>query len=397
MRNSASSERAPKVAVFSTTRADWGLLRPLCGELLARGCLVRILASNMHLDPKFGNTVSEIRDDGFDDIVAIPLGEHGDTPLGKVEALAAATAGFGAALADFLPDMAVALGDRFEMLGAATAAATLGIPLAHIAGGEVTAGALDERYRHAITKLADIHFTATEQYRANVVQMGEDPRTVFHSGALGVENIHRLKPLSLGELEESLDFALEGSDFAIVTYHPVTAVAGADASDDTYALCRALDRYPDLKLIVTYPNNDAGGEKAIGIWEEYAAGRPGRVCLVPSLGARRYLSALRYAALVVGNSSSGIVEVPSAHIPTVNIGPRQSGRIASESVLNCRPDADSISAAISRALSVSFRRFARRATNPYDGGKSPSEFIATKIVEYIQSPSPLPKRFHSIR
>ncbi len=382
------------VCIATTTRADWGLLRPVAEQLRRRAIPLYIVAANMHLDARFGATASEIEKDGFHIDYRIPPHDHPDTPAGRALAMADALAGFARAFDELRPSALVALGDRYEMLAAAEAAVTMGIPVIHIAGGEISEGALDDSYRHAITKLSVLHFTATEPYRSRVIQMGEEPRNVICSGALGVVNIKSLNPLPLSDLENFTGLKLSDSPFAIVTYHPATLEQGADHSHLTGELLAALDYFPDLKLIITAPNNDSGGTGIIPLLQNYAENNPGRVAYVPSLGARRYLSALGYAAAVIGNSSSGIVEVPSAGIPTVDIGIRQRGRLAAESVIHCDTDRESIRAAILKALSPQFRNFCAHISNPYDCGNAP-EIIAEGIVNFLNAPSH-PKKFHDL-
>jgi UDP-N-acetylglucosamine 2-epimerase (non-hydrolysing) len=238
------------------------------------------------------------------------------------------------------------------------------VPIAHIAGGEISEGAIDDNIRHAITKLSALHLVATEPYRRRVIAMGEAPERVINTGAIGVYNIAHEPLMPLSELEASIGCAIsEGT--LLVTMHPATADDGTTSGERMAALLDALDRFEDSKVIITYPNNDAGADDIIALISAYAAKWPGRVVVVPSLGRRRYLSALRHVAAVVGNSSSGIVEVPSAGIPTVDVGMRQRGRIAADSVIHAADDADSIARAIALALDPATRERARSVKNPY--------------------------------
>ncbi len=376
------------ICFITTTRADWGLLRPLAELLRHRGHTIRIIASNMHLDLAFGATASEIESDGFAIDFAVPL-PGGDSAADRAAAMGICTTGIARALESIVPDAVVALGDRYEMLGAVSAAALMHIPVVHIAGGEISEGAADDSFRHAITKLSSLHLTATADYRKRVIQLGEHPDTVFDTGALGVQNLLSLRCMSREELQNDIGMSLSG-DIAVVTYHPATLDTGADHATRTADMLKALDRFPELKLVITYPNNDTGGASAIPLLTEYAGNNPGRVALIPSLGATRYLSMLKIAALVIGNSSSGIVEVPSAGIPTVDIGIRQRGRTAADSVIHCNPDTDSIAHAIEKALSPAFREKAKNTSNPYSKSDTTATMAAAieKFLENETIPRP---------
>lgn len=382
------------ICFISTTRADWGLLRPLAAELRRRGDMVRIVASNMHLDSRFGATASEIEADGFSIDEAVPLPPD-DSPAGRAAAAGVCAAGVAGALRRLRPDAVVALGDRYEMLAAAMSAAICGIPIIHIAGGEISEGAQDDSFRHAITKLSSLHLTATDEYRRRVIQLGEAPETVINTGAIGVYNFMNLEPVDKGELESFIGMPLRAElPLAVVTYHPATLDRSAGHADLTRRLLLALDAVPQLRTVITYPNNDAGGAAAIPLLEQYAAMHAGRCRCVPSLGARRYLTLLRHAACVVGNSSSGIVEVPSAGIPTVDIGIRQRGRTAAASVIHCGTETPEIADALRKALSPEFRRIAAETVNPY---YRPDTLIlmADSIDTFLQKPAS-PKKFYDI-
>lgn len=353
-----------KIAIATGTRADWGLLSGIAHALDALpDCEVRIIATNMHLNPRYGETIKEIIADGFTDPVRVEMPDTTDTPSGAVRAMAVCMEGMATVLEQMNPDMIVILGDRFEMLATATAALMLHIPIVHIAGGEISEGAVDDSIRHAITKMASLHLTATEPYRQRVIAMGEHPDRVVNTGAIGVYNIMNEPLMSRNELETSIGLTLpEGA--LLVTYHPAT-LDSEDPAERCRQLLDALDRFPDSHIIITYPNNDSRGKVIIDLIEEYGRKNPTRVRVIPSLGKLRYLSVLRYVSAVVGNSSSGIVEVPSMHIPTVDIGMRQKGRLRSKSVINCGDSSDEIADAIALALSSEGRERAASAENPY--------------------------------
>lgn len=348
----------------------------------------------MHLEAAHGMTVHEIEQAGFTVAERVDMHVDGDTPQARTLAMAKCMAGMAEALQRLNPACVVILGDRYEMLAAAAAAAMAGIPIAHIAGGTISEGAIDNSIRHAITKLSTLHLVETDEHRHRVIQMGEQPQSVITAGALGVWNIMHQKLMGKAELEATLDgFALDRAKTLLVTYHPAT-LGGEDPVEAFGQLTAALDRFADSTILITYPNNDAGGEALIAAVEKYASSQPGRVKAVRSLGMIRYLSALQNVAAVVGNSSSGIVEVPSAHIPTVDIGIRQRGRQCAESVIHCADDADSIAEAIALALSPEGQRMAREASNPYFNPDTVN-IMATAITD-LAAHKPGPKKFHDI-
>lgn len=361
-------EKKRKIAVVTTCRADWGLLHGVVNELRHRPeADVYVIATNMHLHPKFGMTVNEIESDGIEVSARVPmLSETAETsPSETVHAAARCLDGMADALQRIAPDIMLILGDRYEMLPIATAATILRIPLAHIAGGEISEGAFDDNIRHALTKLSALHFTATDEYRNRVIQMGEEPERVFNCGALGVQNLMTLPDEATREELEEFTGIKINHDTLLVTFHPATLDTAATPGERYKALLEAIDRFPESTVLFTYPNNDPGSADIIRLTEEYVALHPERCSVVPSLGRRRYLSMLRHAGAVVGNSSSGIVEVPSAGIPTVDIGIRQRGRTASDSVIHCGDNTDEIAEAISEAISPAGRERARKSPNPY--------------------------------
>ncbi len=360
-----SSRVARRVVFVSSTRADWGLLSPLARALRdgAPELLVTVVATNMHLLPEYGMTVDEIRNDGFDPVCA-DMRVEGSDEASRVRALARCTAAMADVFDELRPDLIVILGDRYEILGVASAAALMNIPIVHIAGGEISEGAVDDSIRHAVTKLSTLHLTATEDYRRRVIQLGEDPARVINTGAIGVWNALHVPRMPRRELEAFLGLSLSQGPVAVVTYHPATLDGGETPAARVRQLLEALDKFPELTSVITYPNNDAHSEGIISEIQRYAAARE-RVVAVRSLGMKRYLSLLACADLCVGNSSSGIVEVPSFHIPTVDIGIRQRGRIAAESVIHCGDSHREIAAALRYALSPEMRLRLPEISNPY--------------------------------
>lgn len=354
-----------KICIATSTRADWGLLAPLAKSLKeANGIELQILATNMHLLPRYGHTIDEITALGFDITTQVLMPDTDDSPVSKAAAMAQCLKGSAEALEILRPDMLIILGDRYEMLSIASAATIMGIPIVHIAGGEISEGAIDDNIRHAITKLSSLHLTATETYRKRVIQMGENPSNVINTGAIGVWNLMNQHLMTCEELSNSLNFQVDPEKTLLVTYHPATKDEG-EVGERCDALLSALDDFKDYKLIITYPNNDAGSEKIIERIKEYTARQCDRVLLIKSLGMIRYLSALQFVKAVIGNSSSGIVEVPSMGIPTVNIGIRQKGRIAAKSVINCGDTTAEIISAIRKALSTEYQTIAAKKENPY--------------------------------
>lgn len=352
-----------KICFVSGTRADWGLLSPLARALAARvDCHVDIIATNMHLSERFGMTVNEIVADGFTP-VTVPMDATADTPADRVRAMAQCMTGCAGVLSDINPDMIVILGDRYEMLAVASAAVMMNIPIVHIAGGTISEGAIDDSIRHAITKLSALHLAETEEYRRRIIAMGEQPSRVVNTGAIGVWNISHTTLIGRDELSAELGFDLSGN-YAVATFHPAT-LDPADPAERCRMMLDALDLHPDLKVIITYPNNDPRSSGIIDLINDYAEQRSGRVLLVRSLGLRRFLSAVKGAQFVIGNSSSGIVEVASTGIPAINIGIRQRGRTAAASVLHCGDSMEEIDSAIVKAMSPEFRAFAATCHNPY--------------------------------
>lgn len=383
-----------KVCIVTGTRAEWGLLSGIARELQHRNdVMLQLIVTNMHLDPRYGHTINDILADGFTVDAQVPMTVNGDSPAMTAKAMAKCLDGMVDAFDRLQPHLVVILGDRYEMLAVASAAAMLRIPIAHLHGGEISEGAIDDSLRHAITKLSSLHLTATEQYRNRVIQMGEAPERVINTGAIGVYNVSHIKPLSIEELNESLGFSITPGTL-LVTYHPATLDDG-DVAQRCQALLDALDKFPDNKVIFTYPNNDAQGRVIIDMIEQYASSHSDRVMVKPSLGLLRYISALHYVSAVVGNSSSGIIEVPSMGIPTVNIGIRQQGRMASESVIHCDDDTCSIVNAIATALSAEAQQLAKKALNPYCKDNTLQlivEAIATTPLELLKH-----KSFHDLK
>ena len=380
-----------KVAVFTGTRAEYGLLFWLLKDIQSDpDFTLQLLVSGMHLSPEFGETYQQIEKDGFKIDEKIEILLSSDSAVGTAKSMGLGVLGFSDSLARLQPDVLVILGDRFEALAAAQTAMILRIPIVHLHGGEITEGAYDDAIRHAITKLSYLHGTSTDEYRQRVIQLGEAPERVRNVGAIGLDHLKRADFMSLGELGESLNFSLT-KPFFLVTYHPVTL--GNEAPEVAFqALLDALNCFPEHQVILTYPNADDGGRRIIPMLEAYAASQPDRVLAIPSLGQVRYLSAVKYAAAVIGNSSSGIIEVPAFDVPTVNIGSRQKGRLAAKSVLHCEANRADIERAIRSANEREYKEAAEEIENPYGQGNT-----SEKVIEMIKTLDFNPcKTFHDL-
>lgn len=362
-----------KISVFTGTRAEYGLLYWLLKDIQQDFELeLQLLVSAMHLSPEFGMTYQQIEADGFTITEKVEMLLSSDSAVGTAKSMGLGIIGFADALERMKPDVLVILGDRFEALAVAQAAMILRIPIAHIHGGEITEGAYDDAIRHAITKLSLLHFTSTETHRNRVIQLGEHPSRVFNVGAVGLDHLQRSKLMTVKELATSLNFKLE-QPYLLVTYHPVT-LASEPAVESFNNFLNALDQFPNHQIILTYPNADDGGRAIIPLLEAYAKKRPQRVLAIPSLGQLRYLSAVKHAAAVVGNSSSGIIEVPSFKVPTVNLGERQKGRLAASSVFSC----PSTTKAIVKTLQTALEKDLSQVANPYGKGQA-SEAILEQL------------------
>ncbi|MCK5777429.1 MAG: UDP-N-acetylglucosamine 2-epimerase (hydrolyzing) [Rhodospirillales bacterium] len=353
-----------KICVVTGTRAEYGLMYWLMREIEQDPALeLQLIVTGAHLEPRFGNTVDVIERDGFRIDARVPIDLSDDTPRGIVKSTALAASGIADAFETLAPDIVVLLGDRFEIFGAAQAAMITRRVIAHLYGGEVTEGVIDDPIRHAITKMSHLHFTSAASYRDRILQMGESPAHTFNVGAIGLDNIDMLDLLDRDALGEDIGLDLGGGYF-LVTYHPVTlndSVPEAGAQ----ALVQALDAFPDKKVIVTGVNADSGNAAIRRVFENFAMGNAGRVLMITSMGQRRYLSAMKHCDAVVGNSSSGIVEAPSFGVPTVNIGDRQKGRLHAASVIDCAEDAASIASTLRHATGEAHRNAARQAVSPF--------------------------------
>jgi len=368
-----------KVCVITGTRAEYGLLRWVMeGIKEDHNLTLQIIATGMHLSPEFGQTYREIENDGFTIDRKIEMLTSSDTPVGISKSMGLGLIGFADALNELKPDIIVVLGDRFEIFSAVATALVARIPVAHLHGGETTEGAFDESIRHSITKMSHLHFVAAKEYYNRVVQLGENPKYVFLVGGLGVDNIRKLNLLDRSSLEKSLNFKLADKNL-LITYHPVT-LENKTSHQQMSELLLALDSLEDTNLIFTMPNADTDSRVIIDMINKYVELHVNAVAFT-SLGQLRYLSCVKYVDGVVGNSSSGLTEVPSFAKGTINIGDRQRGRLKANSIIDCDGDRQSISTALQKLYSIAFQLLLKTVTNPYGEGGA-SEKIVNTLKEY---------------
>jgi len=367
-----------KICVVTGTRAEYGLLRWVIEGIRQSSELdLQLIATGMHLSPEFGMTVEAIEEDGFKIDRKVEMLLSSDTAVGVTKSMGLGMIGFADALSELKPDLMLVLGDRYEIFAAAASAMIARIPIAHLHGGETTEGAFDEAIRHSITKISHLHFVAAEEYRRRVIQLGELPEHVFNVGGLGIDNILRLKLLTRDELEEALNFKLEKRNL-LITFHPVTLEQNTSAQQMDELLA-ALAELKDTGLIFTMPNADTEGRILFHQVEAFCA-KHSQARAYTSLGQLRYLSCLQHVDGVVGNSSSGLTEVPSFNKGTINIGDRQRGRLRAASVIDCQPERKSISMAISQLFTSAFRTTLSKVENPYGNGGA-SELILSILED----------------
>lgn len=381
-----------KLCVVTGTRADYGLLRPVISEIRDRaGLELQLIATGMHLSPEFGLTYREIEQDGVRIDRKIEMLLSADTPSGITKSIGLGAIGFADALEQLQPDVIIVLGDRFEIFSAVIAALPARIPVAHIHGGETTEGAIDEAIRHAITKMAHLHFVAAEPYRKRVIQLGEQPERVHLVGGLGVDSIRRMKLLTRPELEKSLEFTLAEKSL-LITFHPVT-LENATSALQMAELLAALDGLTDTSLVFTMPNADTDGHILFEMINRFVDTHANARAFT-SLGQLRYLSCLAFCDAVVGNSSSGLAEAPSFKTATVNIGDRQKGRLKADSVIDCPPQREAIIAAIGKSYSAEFRKSLLSVASPYGDGGAGKRIV--DLLEQAELNGILKKRFYNL-
>ena len=382
-----------KICVVTGTRAEYGLLYWLMKEIEADKDLeLQLIVTGMHLSPEFGLTYKEIEKE-FRIDKKIEMLLSSDTAMGISKSMGLAQIGFAEAFEELKPDILVVLGDRYEIFSAVSVAMICNIPIAHLHGGEITQGAFDESIRHSITKMSHLHFTATDEYKNRVIQLGEEPNRVFNVGGMGIENIKRLKLLSKDEFEESINFKLNKKNI-LVTFHPVT-LENSTAKEQFQELLDAIDELENTNIIFTKANSDTDGRIINQMIDEYVTKNSHKSVGFASLGQLRYLSALQYIDAVVGNSSSGLLEAPSFKIATINIGDRQKGRIKALSVIDCEPKKEEILKAFKEIYSKEFQEKLKNVENPY-GESCPSKQII-EVLKNVNLANILKKSFYDLK
>jgi UDP-N-acetylglucosamine 2-epimerase (non-hydrolysing)/GDP/UDP-N,N'-diacetylbacillosamine 2-epimerase (hydrolysing) len=381
-----------KICVITGSRAEYGLMSRVMRLIKEDADLqLQIIVTNMHLSVEHGETYKEIEEDGFNIDKKIPVLSSSDTTNATVKSVGTGIIGFADAFEELYPDMLMVLGDRYEILAAVSAALFYRIPVIHLHGGEITEGAYDDAIRHTVTKMSHLHFTSTEEYRRRVIQMGENPEIVYNVGALGCDNIRQIPLMKKEELEKSLNFPLDRNTI-LVTFHPVT-MENNTAETQFKELLMAIDSFNDLRVIFTMPNSDTDSRVIIDLIKSYVRKNSEKSIWFVSLGMKRYLSVLQYIGAVVGNSSSGIIEVPSFHIPTLNIGDRQKGRIAAKSVINCLPIKADIEQKLAIITKSGYIESLHDIENPYDKPNTAQEIV--KIIKERSNISAV-KNFYNI-
>jgi UDP-hydrolysing UDP-N-acetyl-D-glucosamine 2-epimerase len=383
-----------KIAVFTATRAEYGHLKGILKYFQKNTNIdLQLLCGGSHFSNTFGETSEEIKSDGFNITEKIDYLLASDTPESIVKSLGLVTLLSSDILIRLKPDILIVLGDRYETLGICQAAMILKIPIAHIHGGERTEGAIDEAIRHSVTKMAHLHFTSTEEYRKRVIQLGETPSTVFNFGAPSLDNLHTFRRYSCEEIFSQFGISHISGDFVIVTYHPVTLLPDGGIHEFK-VLLSCLKSRQNISIIFTYPNADTYGSEIIQLIKNFGQSFPSRTGIVKSLGQDRYFSLAKMSAAVIGNSSSGIIEIPSLCIPSINIGDRQKGRVSAKSVQHVPANQDAISKALDICLLPKFRSSLEGQYNPHGNGMA-AEKITNKIIDSVSSIN-LQKKFHDL-
>lgn len=380
-----------KICVFTGTRADYGLLKPLIKKIENdKDLVLQLLVSGMHLSPEFGNTIEEIKKDGFKIDEKIEILLSSDSETGLIKSTGLGLIGYADALDRLNPDIVIVLGDRFEVLAFVFSAFVKKIPIIHISGGEITEGAIDDSIRHSITKFSHLHLVATEEYKKRVIQLGEEKWRVFNVGELGLVNI-KDDLLTKEEFEKAINFKLNKKNI-LVTFHPETLSNNNEKSFKE--VLKALEKLKDTNIIFTKANADSGGRAINKMIDEFVKAHKENSIVFPSLGRRMYLSAIKHVDIVLGNSSSGLVEVPSFKKATINIGNRQKGRVKAESVIDVVPDQKKILDAINYAYSEEFQQKLKNVVNPYEGNTSIEEIL--EIIKKMDKSKLLNKKFYDI-
>ncbi|MCF8453567.1 MAG: UDP-N-acetylglucosamine 2-epimerase [Pedobacter sp.] len=382
-----------KICVFTGSRAEYGLLYWIIKGIQDNpGMELQLIVGGMHLSPEFGLTYKQIEADGFPILKKVETLLSSDTPVGVSKSIGLGVISLSEVFAEIKPDILLLLGDRFETFAAAVSAMVARIPIGHFHGGETTEGVIDESIRHSITKMSHIHFTSTEIYRKRVIQLGEQPEYVVNVGALGIESINKLELLSKGQFEKELGIQLDKRNI-LVTFHPAT-LEDATSEKQFKDLIKALDELEDTKIIFTKSNADIEGRIINDFIDKYVSVNIDKAAAFTSLGQLKYLSALKYVDVVVGNSSSGLLEVPSFKKPTINIGDRQKGRVRGITVIDCEPDFHSIKNALNIAFNTEFLSSIKDSINPYGTGNA--SYIVLEELKSVELNRLLKKKFNDL-
>lgn len=382
-----------KICVVTTTRADYGLLFWLMKYVESSPTLdLQVVVTGMHLSAEYGNTYQHIQRDGFKITAQLSLDLSNDSNAAVAQQMSDCITGFSSIFNEIKPDLVVLLGDRYEVFAISTAAYLCQKPIAHIHGGETTEGALDEAFRHSITKMSYLHFASAEKHRNRIIQLGESPDRVFNVGAMGLDQIAKTQFLERTQLEIDLGFSFQKQNI-LITYHPTTLHSNTH-QENVSEILKALDQFPGIGAIFTKPNSDTGNQRISRLLEEYVSKNSHRCVIHTNLGQLRYLSALQYVDAVVGNSSSGIMEVPAFEIGTINIGDRQKGRLCGKSVVHCELNEEEIVACLNRVMSSEFRQNKENFVNPYGEPGAAKKII--NILEHCSLPREIKKTFYDV-
>ena len=385
--------RKRKICVVTGTRAEYGLLYWLMKEINVDNALVlQVVVTGMHLSEEFGNTYQQIEKDGFTIDKKVDISLTSDTELAISKSMGLGVIGFADVFNKLQPDLIVVLGDRFEIFSAVSAALIAKIPVAHLHGGEVTEGVIDESIRHSITKMSHLHFAATDEYRNRIIQLGEQPDKVFNVGGLGIDNINKLKLLSKADFENAINFEL-GEKNILITFHPVT-LEKSTSGLQFQALLDSISELRNTKIIFTKANADTDGRVINTMIDDYV-GKHDNTIAFTSMGQLNYLSALQFMDAVVGNSSSGLIEAPSFKIGTIDIGDRQKGRIKANSIIACSPNKESIDSALVKLYSREFQDIAKNVNNPYGSGGASKEIA--RIIKDVSLDNIVKKSFYDFK
>ncbi|MEZ8779122.1 UDP-N-acetylglucosamine 2-epimerase [Vibrio splendidus] len=384
-----------KICVVTATRAEYGLLKCLLEDIKSDSALeLQLISTGSHLSPEFGLTNQQILDDGFVVNKTVEILLSSDTPVGVSKSMGLAQISFSEAFDELKPDIVVVLGDRYELIPIVSSANIARIPVAHLSGGELTEGAIDELIRHAITKLSQLHFTAMDEYSTRVIQMGEQPERVFTVGEVGLDNLLRMQLMSKDEFENSISCKLKERNL-LFTYHPETTQDIAEVERDFREILSALDTLEHTLVIFTKANADVGGRLINKMIDEYVAENPEKAIEFTSLGQLRYLSALQYMDAVVGNSSSGIVEAPSFKLATINIGNRQKGRVRANSTIDVSVNKADLTSALAEVYAPEFMASLKHIVNPYGRGNSSEKVVQT--LKTVELSSLKTKQFYDVK